>query len=86
MGIQAIPYSGFVLLIPYYKPLYSLTISLKCTKCNTTCNLTILSRVAPGAIPPELLRGFHENDTDFAMIYATDKTLIKRNGAEPGQV
>ena len=57
----------------------------KCTKCNTTWNLTILSRVTPGAILPELLRGFHENDTDLAMTYATDKALLKRNGAEPGQ-
>jgi len=23
-----------------------------------------MSRVSPGAISPELLRGFHENDTD----------------------
>ena len=58
----------------------------KCIKCNTTWNLTVLSRVAPGTIPPEMLRGFHDNNTDLAMIYATDKTLIKRNGAEPGQV
>ena len=57
-----------------------------CIKCKTTWNLTVKSRVAPGAIPAELLRGFHENNTDLAMIYATDKALIKRNGAEPGRV
>ena len=57
----------------------------KCKKCNTTWNLTILSRVASGAIPPELLCGFLDNDTELAIRYATDIALIKRNGAEPGQ-
>ncbi|MDR2570503.1 MAG: DUF1062 domain-containing protein [Oscillospiraceae bacterium] len=38
----------------------------------------------PGAISPELLRGFHENDADLAKYYAADITLIKRNGAELG--
>jgi len=52
-------------------------------KCNTTWNLTILSRVATGSIPPDLLAGFHENDIELAKHYASDEVLIKRNGAEP---
>jgi len=45
-----------------------------------------MSRVAPGAISPEMLSGFHENDETLAMQYATDITLIKKNGAESGKV
>ena len=55
----------------------------KCKKCNTTWNLTVLSRVAAGSIQPELLRGFHENDIELAERYTSDAALIKRNGAEP---
>ena len=55
----------------------------KCIKCNTTWNLTILSRITTGSIPQDLLDGFHENDIELAKHYASDVTLIKRNGAEP---
>ena len=58
----------------------------KCRKCNTKWNLTVMSRVAPGAISLEMLNGFHENDEKLAMQYATDTTLIKKNGAKPGKV
>ena len=54
----------------------------KCSICDTTWNLTVLSRVAPGSISPTLLRGFYDNDPGLAMSYATDISLIKRNGAE----
>jgi len=54
----------------------------KCNKCKTTWNLTILKRVTPESIPPELLHGFHENDIELAERYASDAALIKRNGAE----
>lgn len=57
----------------------------KCTVCDTTWNLTVLSRVAPRSIPPVLLRGFYENDGELALRYAADAALIKRNGAQPGQ-
>ena len=57
----------------------------RCVSCDTTWNLTVLSRVAPQSIPPDQLRGFYENDPDLALRYATDATLIKRNGAQPGQ-
>jgi len=55
----------------------------KCSACKTTWNLTVLSRVSPLSIPPELLRGFHENDPDIALSYANDIALIKKNGAKP---
>ena len=54
----------------------------KCSVCNTTWNLTILSRVAPRSIPFGLLSGFHENDAELAELYASDVELIRRNGAE----
>lgn len=57
----------------------------KCADCDTTWNLTVLSRVAPRSIPADLLRSFFENDSVLAMHYATDSALIKRNGAESGQ-
>jgi hypothetical protein len=55
----------------------------KCIKCNTTWNLTVLSRVTTGSIPQDLLTGFHENDIELAKHYASDVALIKRSGAEP---
>lgn len=56
----------------------------KCPNCDATWNLTVMSRVSRRSLPPGLLRGFHENDRELAMRYATDAGLIKRNGAEPG--
>ena len=35
-------------------------------------------------LPPDLLEGFHTNDGELAMRYATDAALLKRNGSEPG--
>ncbi len=52
----------------------------KCLQCDSTWNLTILSRVSPGSIPPEQLHRFQNNDGDLAMRCATDYALIKRNG------
>ena len=56
-----------------------------CTACGTSWNLTVLSRISPRSIPSDLLQGFHNNDSDLALQYATDMGLIKRNGAEPVQ-
>ncbi|MVB13038.1 hypothetical protein CAFE_37920 [Caprobacter fermentans] len=56
----------------------------KCQNCDTTWNCTIMSRVNPHAPAPDLLQGFHSNDEDLAMRWATDTALLKRNGAEPG--
>lgn len=43
-----------------------------------------MSRVNPRVLPPDLLHGFHANNGELAMRYATDAALLKRNGAEPG--
>ncbi|MCL2842574.1 MAG: DUF1062 domain-containing protein [Oscillospiraceae bacterium] len=56
----------------------------KCSVCDTTWNLTVLSRVNPHSILPETLRRFLDNDPDLALRYASDVSLIKRNGGEPG--
>ncbi len=56
----------------------------KCPNCDTTWNCTVLSRVNPHALPPDLLEGFHANSGELAMHYATDTALLKRNGTEPG--
>jgi Uncharacterized protein conserved in bacteria len=55
----------------------------KCTACDTTWNLTILSRVNPCSIPTETLHQFHENNFELAVQYAADINLVKKNGAEP---
>ena len=56
----------------------------KCSVCDTTWNMTILSHVNPHSILPETLAGFHDNDPDLALCYASDVPLIKKNGGEPG--
>ncbi len=56
----------------------------KCTVCDTTWNLTVLSGVTPHSLSPALLDRFHMNDYKLAMQLSTDTALIKRNGAEPG--
>lgn len=43
-----------------------------------------MSRVNPRAVPPDLLRGFYSNAGELAMRCATDRVLLKKNGAEPG--
>ena len=57
----------------------------KCSICDTTWNLTVLSRVAPRTIHAKLLHGFHSNDSDLVMRYASDAALVRRSGAEPCQ-
>jgi len=56
----------------------------KCSGCDATWKLEIFSRVNPNAIPPDLLDGLHKNDPALARQYASDVSLIKRNGAETG--
>ena len=58
----------------------------RCIECDTTWNMTVLSRVAPQSIPQKLLQGFHDNDPCLAVSYASDATLLKRNGAVPAQL
>lgn len=55
----------------------------KCSRCQTTWNLTVLSRINPRAIPPETLEKFHVSDPELALHYALDTSLIKQNGGEP---
>lgn len=55
----------------------------KCSKCGTTWNMTVFTRVNPRSLSPELLEGFQNNDAEIALRYARDSALIKRNGAEP---
>jgi len=57
----------------------------KCQACDTTWNLTVLTRVNPQSIPAETLQGFHNNDPALALRTAADISLIKRNGGEPGR-
>lgn len=57
----------------------------KCSVCDSTWNLTVLSRITPQSLPADVLQGFYKNDSILAMRYATDTALIKRNGGTPGQ-
>lgn len=54
----------------------------KCTKCNTTWNATIFSRISPQALTSEQLNQFQENDQALARNYAFDFDLLRKNGAE----
>ena len=56
----------------------------KCSVCDSTWNMTVLARVNPRSISPDVLRGFHDNDPDLALHYGLDRGLIKKNGGEPG--
>lgn len=55
----------------------------RCGVCDTTWNLTVLSRINPHSIAPETLQRFQDNDPDLAMRYALDTPLIRQNGGEP---
>ncbi len=57
----------------------------KCAVCDTTWNMTVLSRVSPRSLAPELLSGFLQNDAALAARYAFDAALVRKNGAEPGR-
>jgi Uncharacterized protein conserved in bacteria len=56
----------------------------KCTVCDDTWNMTVLSRVAPAAIGRERLEQFYANDPVLAQQYAMNAELLKQNGAEVG--
>ena len=56
----------------------------KCSVYDTTWNLTVLSRVNPCSILPKTLQRFYNNDPDLVMVCASDISLIKKNGGEPG--
>lgn len=54
----------------------------KCTKCNNTCNIDILSRVNPKSISNEEYINFQCNDADTAWKYAFDADVINANKIE----
>lgn len=55
----------------------------RCHDCDTTYNLTILSRTKPDMIDKILLQKFMENDENLAWQYAFDSDIVKRNNVEP---
>ncbi|MCC0782527.1 DUF1062 domain-containing protein [Clostridioides sp. ES-S-0108-01] len=56
----------------------------KCSKCDTTWNSTIYSRINPKNLNPEILEQFHTNDENLVKQYAMNVELLHRNGAEAG--
>lgn len=53
----------------------------RCRKCRHPWNLTVLERVAPARVPPELYARFLENDEETAARYGNDIAFLKRNHA-----
>ena len=54
----------------------------RCENCETTWNMTILSRIKPDDIPTPVYQAFLANDSATALRYAFDVPLIQRNGCE----
>ena len=54
----------------------------RCIECDSTFNLTILSRIKPDSIDKELYQEFLSNDTNTAWKYSSDLELMKRNNVE----
>lgn len=54
----------------------------RCTRCNTTWNSAIYSRISPQKLGTDLLQRFSCNDKNLAMQYAMDFPLLQRNGAK----
>lgn len=54
----------------------------RCTKCDNTCNLTILSRTKPELIESTLFEKFSENETKAAWQYAFSAELARKNKVE----
>ncbi|WP_459952439.1 DUF1062 domain-containing protein [Dysgonomonas termitidis] len=54
----------------------------RCTECDSTFNLTILSRIRPESIEKNLYQKFLTNDANTAWNYASDIELMKRNNVE----
>ena len=52
-----------------------------CEKCQTSWNMTILSRVKPGEIPPESYLKYLSNDFEAALQCSFNHELLRRNGA-----
>lgn len=54
----------------------------KCTKCDDTCNITILSRTRQELIGKELYQKFNNNDEKTAWKYAFDIETFRKNSRE----
>lgn len=54
----------------------------KCSVCEQTWNLTVLSRVTPESIAPGLLQAFTDNDEATAWRYAFDHETLRKNDAD----
>ena len=54
----------------------------RCAACDSTYNLTILSRTKPEQMDRELFRKFSENDENLARKYAFSVETTRKNGVE----
>ncbi|WP_289006504.1 DUF1062 domain-containing protein [uncultured Parabacteroides sp.] len=54
----------------------------RCVECDSTYNLTILSRTKPEQIKKELFRKFSENDEELAWEYAFSSETGRKNSVE----
>jgi len=54
----------------------------RCIECDSTYNLTILSRTKPEQIKKELFRKFSENDEELAWEYAFSSETGRKNSVE----
>lgn len=55
----------------------------RCAECDSTYNLTILSRTKPELIKKELFLKFSENDEDLSREYAFSSEKGRKNNVEP---
>lgn len=55
----------------------------RCLKCDSTYNMTILSRTRPESINKELFHKFQENNRALAWEYAFSAAIRKKNQVEP---
>ena len=53
----------------------------KCEHCDSTWNMTVLSRVKPEQIEQALYTAFAKNDAETAFRYAFDQSLLSKNHA-----
>jgi len=54
----------------------------RCTECDSTLNVTILSRTKPELIDSALYHNFLQNDTNTAWRYSLDVETMRRNRLE----
>jgi hypothetical protein len=63
------------------KRLLDVWLVYKCKKCDTTWNLTVLSRISADRIDPEMHYGFEKNDKELAWRYAFNMEALQRAAA-----